>query len=146
LRTVSSLISSTIFSSTSWSASICIVHFANPSGAALQVRATSRASAALPWFRASRRTPGSRRFESFKNTAVPQSRDGIHTDIEGFGDLRIRPRRPIGVGLEQHPNPQSAIPGEPRLIQHHFQLQTLLDRQPHDNFGIRAHRPVPQKT
>ncbi|MFT5328124.1 MAG: transcriptional regulator with XRE-family HTH domain [Planctomycetaceae bacterium] len=46
LRTVSSLISSTIFSSTSLSASICMVHFAAPSGALLQVRATSCASAA----------------------------------------------------------------------------------------------------
>jgi hypothetical protein len=45
--------------------------------------------------------PGERRLSPLFDPALSDALDGRHTDGEALGDVRIRPRRAIGIGLQQ---------------------------------------------
>jgi hypothetical protein len=65
---------------------------------------------------------------------------------ERFGNLPIRPRRAVGVGLEQNLRPPNLLAGSAQLLHNHRQMFPLLIRQTNDELLSHQSLLAPKNT
>jgi hypothetical protein len=72
------------------------------------------------------------RFKAFGDQALAEVLDGLHTAIEGLGDLDIRPSRPVSIRLEQDLGAAKPLRRSLELLEDLLTNGTLFIRQPDD--------------
>ena len=71
--------------------------------------------------------------------------DRLHATVECLGDLRIRPSRPIGIGLEQDLSAASLLRRPLELLDDLLTNATLFIRQPHNVLFVHGTPPCDRK-